>query len=204
MPLLALAGYAVFLALAFGLRAIVHHRRTGTTGFVGLGGRPGSIEWCAGLLFAVALVGGAAAPVAQLAGFLEPWDGRRSDAIHAIGAVLAIVGIGGTLWAQLAMGDSWRVGVDMGARTELVVASGPFRWVRNPIFSWMTLASAGLVLLSPNALAVASFAALLVALEIQVRAVEEPYLMRTHGDAYRRYAASTGRFVPGVGRLEAR
>ena len=50
--------------------------------------------------------------------------------------------------------------------------------------------------------AIASFAALLVALEIQVRAVEEPYLLRTHGDAYRRYAAATGRFVPGIGRIE--
>jgi protein-S-isoprenylcysteine O-methyltransferase Ste14 len=201
MPLLALTGYAVFLALAFGLRAVLHYRRTGTTGFIGLGGRPGSIEWCAGVLFAVALVGGAAAPLGQLAGWLEPWDGGRIGVLHAIGAILAAVGIGGTLWAQLAMGDSWRVGVDRDARTDLV-ARGPFRWVRNPIYSWMTLASAGLVLVSPNALAVASLLALLVALEIQVRAVEEPYLERTHGDAYRRYAASTGRFVPGIGRLE--
>jgi protein-S-isoprenylcysteine O-methyltransferase Ste14 len=201
MPLLALTGYAVFLALAFGLRAVLHYRRTGTTGFIGLGGRPGSIEWCAGVLFAVALVGGAAAPLGQLAGWLEPWDGDRIGALHAIGAILAAVGIGGTLWAQLAMGDSWRVGVDPDARTDLV-ARGPFRWVRNPIYSWMTLASAGLVLVSPNALAVTSLMALLVALEIQVRAVEEPYLERTHGDAYRRYAASTGRFVPGIGRLE--
>jgi protein-S-isoprenylcysteine O-methyltransferase Ste14 len=201
MPLFALTGYALFLALAFGLRAVLHYRRTGTTGFIGLGGRPGSIEWSAGLLFAVALVGGATAPLGQLAGWLEPWDGGRIGTLHAIGAILTAVGIGGTLWAQLAMGDSWRVGVDPDARTDLV-ARGPFRWVRNPIYSWMTLASAGLVLVSPNALAAASLLALLIALEIQVRAVEEPYLERTHGDAYRRYAASTGRFLPGIGRLE--
>jgi protein-S-isoprenylcysteine O-methyltransferase Ste14 len=42
---------------------------------------------------------------------------------------------------------------------------------------------------------------LLAALEIQVRGVEEPYLLRTHGEAYRRYAAATGRFLPGIGRL---
>ena len=57
------------------------------------------------------------------------------------------------------------------------------------------------MLLAPNLLAVVSFVALLIALEIQVRAVEEPYLLRTHGDAYRRYAAATGRFLPGIGRL---
>ena len=38
-------------------------------------------------------------------------------------------------------------------------------------------------------------------LELQVRAVEEPYLLRTHGDAYRAYAARVGRFLPGVGRF---
>ena len=38
-----------------------------------------------------------------------------------------------------------------------------------------------------------------IALEIQVRAVEEPHLARVHGDAYRQYAARVGRFVPGHG-----
>jgi len=61
-------------------------------------------------------------------------------------------------------------------------------------------ALAALALLVPNALAIAALATLVAATEIQVRAVEEPYLERTHGDAYRRYRARTGRFVPGVGR----
>ena len=200
MPNLALIACAVYIAVAFGLRSIVHHRRTGTTGFVGVvGKRPGSIEWLAGALFVAALLGGFAAPIAQLAGFVRPWSEPSDRAVHALGLVAFAVGLAGTLWAQLAMGDSWRIGVDGEARTDLV-ATGPFRWVRNPIYSWMVVASGGLVLLAPNLLAVVSLVALLVALEIQVRAVEEPYLLRTHGDAYRRYAASTGRFLPGIGR----
>jgi len=39
-----------------------------------------------------------------------------------------------------------------------------------------------------------------VSLELQVRAVEEPYLRRTHGTAYERYVAQVGRFVPALGR----
>jgi protein-S-isoprenylcysteine O-methyltransferase Ste14 len=31
--------------------------------------------------------------------------------------------------------------------------------------------------------------------------VEEPALLAAHGDAYRRWAATTGRFLPGIGRL---
>ena len=44
-------------------------------------------------------------------------------------------------------------------------------------------------------------AAVVTAQQIQVRLVEEPYLRRVHGDAYRRYAASTGRFLPWIGRV---
>jgi protein-S-isoprenylcysteine O-methyltransferase Ste14 len=46
--------------------------------------------------------------------------------------------------------------------------------------------------------------ALVVALEVQVRLVEEPYLLRTHGAHYAEYASRVGRFVPGFGRLKTR
>lgn len=40
----------------------------------------------------------------------------------------------------------------------------------------------------------------LVGLELQVRFVEEPYLLRTHA-TYASYASRVGRFLPGLGRL---
>lgn len=206
MPVTALVGYTVFLTLAFGLRAALHYRHTGTTGYVGVSGRPFSTDWCAGVLFGVAVVGGVLAPMAELLGLVRSWTGAADGTTNvaragwALGLAFTAFGIVGTLWAQFAMGTSWRIGVDQHVRTELV-SRGPFRWVRNPIFTWMTFASLGLGLLAPNLLSVASLLALLLALEIQVRAVEEPYLLRTHGEAYRRYAATTGRFLPGIGRL---
>ncbi len=42
---------------------------------------------------------------------------------------------------------------------------------------------------------------LVVALELQTRAVEESHLRRLHGSRYAAYAARVGRFVPGLGRL---
>jgi hypothetical protein len=38
---------------------------------------------------------------------------------------------------------------------------------------------------------------LVTSIELQVRCVEEPHLLRAHGDSYR--TADAGRFVPGVG-----
>jgi protein-S-isoprenylcysteine O-methyltransferase Ste14 len=194
----ALAGYVVFLLLAFGLRSVVQYRRTGATGFVGISGAAGSTEWWGGLLFLVAIVSGAAAPVLQLAGVIAPFAAFDLQSMRAAGLVLSVLGIIGTLWAQFAMGNSWRIGVDTAARTALVM-SGPFRWVRNPIVTAMGAAALGLALLAPNIVSLLTLVALTVALEIQVRLVEEPYLGKVHGEDYRQYAAHTGRFLPGIG-----
>lgn len=197
---LALALYLVYLALAFGLRAWLQWRRSGDHGFRFGGFAASAAERAGALLFVVALVLGLAAPVLELLGALTAFEALRAP---ALGALLSLAGIAGTLHAQLAMGSSWRVGVDPNERTALRT-DGPFRLVRNPIFSWMILTAAGLALLVPNAASLVGLVALVVGIEIQVRLVEEPYLLRTHGEAYAGWAACTGRFVPGVGRLAPR
>jgi protein-S-isoprenylcysteine O-methyltransferase Ste14 len=57
----------------------------------------------------------------------------------------------------------------------------------------------GIALVTPNLVAFAGFVLLVATIELQVRRVEEPYLLRTHGDTYRDYTASVGRFIPGIG-----
>jgi protein-S-isoprenylcysteine O-methyltransferase Ste14 len=137
--------------------------------------------------------------VAALAG-LKPVAWLEAPGLAWAGLVVAATGIAGTLVPQLGMGSSWRVGVDETERTDLVTR-GPFPVVRNPIFTVVALTGAGLVLMAPNVVALAGFAMPLLALQLQVRIVEEPYLLRTHGARYATYAARVGRFVPAVGRL---
>jgi protein-S-isoprenylcysteine O-methyltransferase Ste14 len=105
-----------------------------------------------------------------------------------------------TTRAQLDLGRSWRIGVDESERTELMT-EGSFGVVRNPIFSGMGLAVVGAGLAVPTPASWLAAVALLTGVELQVRAVEEPYLLRTHGVAYREYGRRTGRFAPGIGRL---
>ncbi|MET9225657.1 isoprenylcysteine carboxylmethyltransferase family protein [Lentzea sp. NPDC003310] len=197
---LALGLYVVYLALAFGWQSWAQWRATGSTGFRGIHGRVGSLEWLGGALFVLSLLLGIAAPALQLAGLLAPIALLDGQVGHVLGAVLAAGGIAGTLAAQRAMGASWRIGVDQGESTALVT-DGLFALVRNPIFTAMVTTGAGLALLAPNVLAVVAFVALVAAIEIQVRVVEEPYLLRTHGSVYAEYALRSGRFVPGLGRL---
>jgi len=184
------------------LRTVIQLRRTGSTGFHGIGGKPGSAEWLAGVGFVLALVFGASAPVLALLDVVEPIEALDSTGVHIVGIVLSVAGVALTLYAQIAMGDSWRIGVDENERPDLVT-SGPFALVRNPIFSAMIPTALGLTMMVPSLVALVGFVALIIALELQVRVVEEPYLKRTQGSAYRRYADRTGRFMPGVGRLRS-
>jgi protein-S-isoprenylcysteine O-methyltransferase Ste14 len=200
VAVVALVSYAVYLALAFGLRSLLHLRRTGSTGFKGVSGRVGSAEWIAGMLFMVALLIGVAAPLLALVGLVGPLSTVDRPAVHIAGMVLFGGGLLATLLAQLAMGASWRIGVDADERTSLVT-DGPFSWVRNPIFSAMLPTSVGLALMVPSGVALAGVATLALALELQVRVVEEPYLAEAHGQTYGEYAARVGRFVPGLGKL---
>lgn len=201
MPYVALAGYALFLLLAFGLRTFLQWRRTGDSGFRGVTGRPGSAEWFAGRLFTVALLIGVLAPLFALTGLVEPFSAIDTAGVHVAGIVLYLAGLGLTLASQFQMGSSWRVGVNEDEETALVTA-GLFSLARNPIFTAMVVLTVGLVLMVPSVIAFAGLVALVVALELQVRVVEEPYLLRTQGEPYAVYASRVGRFVPGVGRIE--
>ena len=116
------------------------------------------------------------------------------------GLVLAVAGFLAVLAGQSGMGSSWRIGVDPDERTDLVTG-GAFALARNPIFTAMVLAQVGMALLVPTAVSVLAVVALVAAVQIQVRVIEEPHLRRLHGPAYEAYGARVGRFVPGLGRL---
>ncbi|NRQ38869.1 isoprenylcysteine carboxylmethyltransferase family protein [Nonomuraea sp. NN258] len=202
MALTALIIYLAWALLAFGLRSWTQWRRTGDAGFRGAGLARGSLQWWARILFAAALIGGLAGPVAGLAG-LSPLPGADRPALQAAGTALALLGTAATLAAQTSMGTSWRVGVAENETTDLVT-SGAFAFARNPIFTAMIVTAAGLTAMVPNLVSLAALVLAMVSIELQVRAVEEPYLLRVHGTAYQQYASRVGRFLPGIGRLPNR
>jgi len=198
MPIVALVLFGVFAALGFGWRSWEQRRRTGSTGFRGVSGRLGSAEWFAGSGFVAAPAVAVLASILQLLDVAAPVAVLHSPWIQIGGIVVAIVGIFATVYAQLDMGDSWRIGVDPGETTTLV-RTGVFGWVRNPIFTAMITFGFGIALVTPSLVALAGFLLLVATIELQVRIIEEPYLLTVHGDDYRSYLTNVGRFMPGVG-----
>jgi protein-S-isoprenylcysteine O-methyltransferase Ste14 len=194
----ALALYIAFGLLALGGRCFVQWRRTGSTGYRGINLRVGLLGVAGGIGFILAMVGGLAAPLLQLLGVVSPLHILDHRWVNAAGFALAVCGLAATLYAQLDMGESWRVGIDTRETTALV-RTGTFRRIRNPIFAAMLVFMLGETLLARNPVAIAVLAIFVVAVEVSVRTVEEPYLLAVHGDDYRDYTASVGRFVPGIG-----
>ncbi len=126
-----------------------------------------------------------------------PWGLRPLSwypAVAWIGVILAIIAFVATVICWRKMGKSWRMGIDPGEKTTLVL-TGPFAYVRHPIYalSSLLMISSLLVVPSPPMFVVAVLHLLLLQWEARR---EERYLTTVHGDVYARYAARTGRFLP--------
>jgi protein-S-isoprenylcysteine O-methyltransferase Ste14 len=202
MGLLVLILEVAFLVLAIGGRAWLQRRWTGSSGITIGQASVNGAERAVKVLLTLTVVGLGVATALALADADVPGRWEPSAAQVAVGLVIALVGIAGTLWAQVAMGADWRVGMDHESETALVTG-GPFRWMRNPIYSAMILFVLGVALLIPSALTLVLAAATVAEIELQVRAVEEPFLARRHDRDFLGWAARAGRFAPGIGRLRA-
>ena len=198
MATLGLALCTVWFLTLFVLRSLIFWTKTGFLGINTFKGRIGSLAWCATTMSAT--VGILLAPISPVA-TLYNWPMSEIlynvPLVHWTGAGISGIGIFGGLAAQLAMGESWRIGVDESERTKLVT-DGMFRYVRNPIFSFIGVSMLGFFLTVPNWWALIAIVLTTIGIQLQVRFVEEPHLLSVHSDEYARYLKSVGRFIPRI------
>ena len=125
---------------------------------------------------------------------MRPFPSLSSPGLQTFGFLVGLAALGLTGWAQGTMGEAWKIGIDRAGVAELV-KHGPFRWIRNPIYTGMMGASAGLFLLLPCDPSLILVILTVYGLQIQAR-LEEDFLGEEHGDAYQAWTAITGRFLP--------
>lgn len=80
-----------------------------------------------------------------------------------------------------------------------LVAAGVYRWARHPMYSGLVVICLGVAVGTGARWSFVAVAALAVFFMVKAR-FEEHHLLRTY-PGYAAYAAVTGRFMPGVGRL---
>ena len=107
--------------------------------------------------------------------------------------VFAALGAGLRVWGSAYVGASIVNSPAMHGQTML--ADGPYRRSRNPLYLGTLLHTIGIALLMPPAGAVFTIAAIWI-LQVRLALAEEPFLLRRFGQPYRDYVARVPRFLP--------
>lgn len=124
--------------------------------------------------------------------YFAPFAWLEISILKFVGFALIHLALLWIIIAQVQMSNSWRVGIDHSAKTELKT-NGLFSISRNPVFFGMLLSLAGVFLILPNAITLLVFVSSTLLFQVQVR-LEEEYLRNTHGDNYSNYCQKTGRW----------
>jgi protein-S-isoprenylcysteine O-methyltransferase Ste14 len=116
--------------------------------------------------------------------------------IQATGLVLVVLGGALAIWCILTfalVGQGTPAPFDPPRK---LVAAGPYRWVRNPMYIGAGAALTGAALFYQSAALVAFAAGFLLATHLFVVFYEEPTLERTFGARYADYRNAVPRWVP--------
>lgn len=118
----------------------------------------------------------------------------RSRTAEYVGLSLTIAGIALAIWARFYIGQNWSGTVTVKVGHELI-RTGPYHFVRHPIYSGILLAIIGSALARGDAVGVIAIALFWFGFLIKSRK-EEEFMRKTFGEQYVQYAQTTGALVP--------
>jgi protein-S-isoprenylcysteine O-methyltransferase Ste14 len=98
-------------------------------------------------------------------------------------------------WVQWSLGKNFNTTLHLREGHTLVV-SGPYRWVRHPMYTALFLLGVGFLLLTANAFVGVPLLVALPVIVIQRIGKEETMMVEQFGNEYRSYMQRTGRFLP--------
>jgi protein-S-isoprenylcysteine O-methyltransferase Ste14 len=114
--------------------------------------------------------------------------------IGKFGVAVTVVGIALAIWARWHLGENWSATVTLKEGHELI-RSGPYRYIRHPIYSGMLLAFVGTALALGEYRALISVGIVLVAFYTKAKK-EELFLTQEFGEKFREHSRRTGMFLP--------
>lgn len=110
------------------------------------------------------------------------------------GVVIFNIAAAVILWAHVTLRRAWSAELETRADHRLV-ETGPYRWIRHPLYSSYLLMTAGLFLMTGNWLVGTTMCAYFLAIAARAWKEEEMLIERLDG-IYLDYMAQTNRFVP--------
>jgi len=113
-----------------------------------------------------------------------------------IGLALTAAGIAFAIWARAWIGRNWSGTVTIKEQHELI-QSGPYAWVRHPIYSGFLLAFVGTALIQGQLRGLLGFFLVLLGFTLKLR-LEENFMAEQFGNAYSDYKKRVRALVPYV------
>jgi protein-S-isoprenylcysteine O-methyltransferase Ste14 len=124
------------------------------------------------------------------------WTWADTDAIGVIADAVTVAGLLITLWARATLGSNWSGTVTFKENHELIT-SGPYAFVRHPIYTGLLTMLLGTVIISGHAFGFAVLA--LGTLMLWLKSLDEERLMTKHfPDAYPPYKKRVRAIIPFV------
>ena len=120
----------------------------------------------------------------------------HSQPIRVAGFVLALAGLLFAVWGRIHLGKYWSGIITLKEGHELI-RTGPYRFVRHPLYTGFLTAVVGSAIVSATADAFVGCALIMAAYLIKIRR-EESVLMREFGDKYQQYRTQVRALVPYV------
>lgn len=117
-----------------------------------------------------------------------------------VGVALGIASLPLLLWVHHALGEYFSKELTLREQHKLVT-SGPYRWVRHPMYSALFVLFLALSFMSANWLILLSGVAVIITIYARI-GKEEVMLIKEFGDEYRDYMKRTGRLLPRLTREE--
>ena len=111
-----------------------------------------------------------------------------------IGAPLVLAGLLLALWARLHLADNWSGTVTL-KQDHVLIRTGPYRYVRHPIYTGMLLAVAGTACALGQLRGLIALLLTFGAFWFKSR-LEERYMIERFADAYRRYQREVKALIP--------
>jgi protein-S-isoprenylcysteine O-methyltransferase Ste14 len=112
----------------------------------------------------------------------------------AIGTVVLVAGLLFSVWARVTLGRNWSGTVAVKRGHELI-QSGPYRWVRHPIYTGILGGFLGSALAIDRWGSIAAVALVFAGFWFKLLR-EEAWMRQTFGESYTAYCARTKRLLP--------
>jgi len=111
-----------------------------------------------------------------------------------IGFAVTFAGIALAVWARLILGGNWSGSITL-KENHALVRTGPYRWVRHPIYGGLILAMLGTATAIGEIRGFCGAAVMLIAFLIKARS-EDNLMHRTFGAEHDAYRRTTGVLLP--------